>query len=500
MITLTRRQVHNLRQVFRRVVLGIAHRSPIPPLVLEAQGTQLCVKHRYEALGVTCTLSGRAEPRETILLPLDALADFEGKQDTSVVLESAAPDRTVVRWQDRHASQSREYAVPEAGTVAAFPTFPESRSTAPAELLGALTAASETCDEADTRYALSTIQLRGKTSDIVATDGRQLLIQGGLRFPWNDDVLVRHAPIFASPMLPRDRAISIAKTDTHVVLRAGSWTLFLEIQKDVRFPEISHIVPGPETAATRLTIDDSDAAFLADTLPGLPQADDTYVPLTLELNGRVTLRTRGGDPERTTELVLNRSRFTGAPLRVNGERDFMLRALRLGFRDLEIQDAKSPIAARVARSIYVWQSMNPETAIEATDDAIRIESSPGIAGPVAREDEIEKERTVVHERTTTAKNGAKTSTGAVAEQVVAAAQTNGKVGEASNGPGTTDTAGPTSLTALIKEAEALHEVLSDAKTRFGRLVISLRRHRKQSRLLQDTLRSLRQLQLQDVTE
>jgi hypothetical protein len=41
MITITRRQARRLRGVFRRSVLGIAHRGIIPPLVLRAEGTKL---------------------------------------------------------------------------------------------------------------------------------------------------------------------------------------------------------------------------------------------------------------------------------------------------------------------------------------------------------------------------------------------------------------------------------------------------------------------------
>ena len=54
---------------------------------------------------------------------------------------------------------------------------------------------------------------------------------------------------------------------------------------------------------------------------------------------------------------------------------------------------------------------------------------------------------------------------------------------------------PTSPAALIQEAEALHAALADAKTRTARLIAGLRRQRKQNRLLNETLKSLRQLRL-----
>ena len=53
----------------------------------------------------------------------------------------------------------------------------------------------------------------------------------------------------------------------------------------------------------------------------------------------------------------------------------------------------------------------------------------------------------------------------------------------------------TSLAALIQEAEALHASLADAKSRTSRLIAGLRRQRKQSRQLQETLRALREIRL-----
>ena len=47
---------------------------------------------------------------------------------------------------------------------------------------------------------------------------------------------------------------------------------------------------------------------------------------------------------------------------------------------------------------------------------------------------------------------------------------------------------------LLEEAAALKDVLRDAFTRTHRLVAGLQRHKKQSRVVQSTLASLRQLQ------
>ena len=66
-------------------------------------------------------------------------------------------------------------------------------------------------------------------------------------------------------------------------------------------------------------------------------------------------------------------------------------------------------------------------------------------------------------------------------------------------PATGASPGPSGLAALIQEAEALHETLTDARVRTGRLIVALRRHRKRERLVASTLASLKQLKLQEVT-
>src|SRR3954453_6570978 len=98
MITLTRRQARRLRGVFRRSVLGIAHKGrAVPPLVFHAGGTQLRAHHRYQGLAVEHVEPGEFPPERTIALPLDALADFEGRDESPVALEAASPERTVAR-------------------------------------------------------------------------------------------------------------------------------------------------------------------------------------------------------------------------------------------------------------------------------------------------------------------------------------------------------------------------------------------------------------------
>ena len=174
-------------------------------------------------------------------------------------------------------------------------------------MLTALAEAAATCTEDSARYALDCIQLRGTVHKIIATDGRQLLVRSGFGFPWDGDLLIKGSPIFACKAFAREQPVQIGKTDTHVVLRVGPWTIWSEIQKDARFPRVEDAIPAAEAVTTRVRFDPEDARFLATALDRLPGSEELNSPATIDMNGKVAIRARGAEQSRITELVLNRS-------------------------------------------------------------------------------------------------------------------------------------------------------------------------------------------------
>jgi hypothetical protein len=62
-------------------------------------------------------------------------------------------------------------------------------------------------------------------------------------------------------------------------------------------------------------------------------------------------------------------------------------------------------------------------------------------------------------------------------------------------PDAPDPGVPATLSALIDEAESLHQELAAIRVRTGRLVAALRRYRKRERLVASTLASLKELRL-----
>ncbi len=315
---------------------------------------------------------------------------------------------------------------------------------------------------------------------IVATDGSQLLVWSGFGLPWDGDLLIRGSTIFACKALARDQAIQISKTDTHVVLRIGPWTTYDEIQTGGRFPRVEDAIPDIQAETTRIRLDPDDARFLETALARLPGCEELNSPATIDLNGKVAIRARGDGQPQVTELVLDRSSYSGPPIRMSSNREFLNRAIQLGFSEIGISGLETPVVCRKDHQIYAWQPLSSDAAIELTDNVIRIAAS---AATCTASQDLTRPETPRSTMSDQARINA--------QQPVTQASDNGHAASDGNG---------SSLATLIQDAEALHTTLAEAKTTLSHLITGLRRHRKQSRLLHETLRSIRQLRLTETAE
>jgi hypothetical protein len=342
------------------------------------------------------------------------------------------------------------------------------------DLLDALAEAVRVTSIDNTRYDLRNLQLRAGSTEIAATDGRQLLLRRTERPVWDHDVLIRRSALFAGKALPRDQPLRIGKTDSHVVLRLDAVTIWLTIQSGARFPRLDGVLPADPEPVSCLQLDPEDAAFLAQALDRLPGGDAVNAPVTVDLNGRAAVRARG-EEEQPTELILARSGYTGAPVRLSTNREYLGRALALGLGAIRIAGADQPLVARDGRRTFAWQPLNRESAIEPTEDAVLIESG---RPPTSRTDPMTP-RTAMPDRVH--RNGHPIE--------------NPSPSDGTSSPGTSP-----GLVDLIREVEALHATLAQARSQAAKLIAGLRSQRKRNRQLNETIRSLRQLGLAEVAE
>jgi len=465
LITITRTLARQLRAVIRRA-LNVSVRGASTTVCFRAGPEGL----RIRAAGSEAAVEYHAEgdlPPEEITIPLDILAQCEGRRDDEVTFERG--DRQVtVRWTDDGVPQLVQCDALESGSFPMDSNAGPVTAENPPHLLTALADAMDTADRESTRYATNKLQLRGTAGTIAATDGRQLLVQRGFTFPWADDLLLPRTTVFHCKELPRDATVRIGKADKWIGLRIGPWTIWLASAAEGRFPKVEEHVPRADSCESRLQLSGADARFLLKSLRRLPTSSPDTLPVTVDLNGQAVIRGQGESQPHPTELLLSGSKPLGEPVRFNTNRGYLQRALALGFREFHVSGATSPVLCQDENRSYIWALLEPEAALKPDCNAVRIESPPV---PVPS-----KTRTLRKRRSPTA------MTNAPAKPAVAR----------SNTPVTkVDSPG---VETLIDQAEALRAALRETVAKTRELIAGLKRHRKQNRIVRGTLASLRQLQ------
>ena len=469
MIQITRALARQLRTVLRKAAPLGSGRSYRPSLSLHAGPDGIQIRCHHEEVAVELHLPGPC-PSATIVLSHVALEDIQSRQDSLVTLAAKNADRVQARWEWSGVPQCRDYDTVAIDKLPPFPVEPKRFAALGKSVLQSLDDAVQTADRNSIHSALTRLQLRGKSGEIVSADRRQLLIQLGFTFPWKDDILIPANGIFGWRELPHDAAVAIGRTDTHVCIRIGPWKFHLAIDKHSRFPRIEQVIPTRSPNGATLQMAPEDAAFLITELARLPSSKDADAEITVDLNGHAAIRAKDETSNQTTELRLGRSSVTGSPMRFVSNRRFLAQAVKMGFSEFHVANADKAIVCRDPKRIYVWMPLNPDSALPPTHDAIRISST--IASTQHPQEPSPPRRNTIMPLPT-------------------------NNGHASNA--TPDSSGrgerSVAITDLIAEAEELRTVLADASGRLARLLSGLKQHRRDSRAMQAAMQSLKQIKL-----
>jgi hypothetical protein len=278
--------------------------------------------------------------------------------------------------------------------------------------------------------------------------------------------------------------VRIGYAQNWAVFNVAPWTIWLAIDSEGRFPQTDDLWPIAERATSRVELTDEDARFLAARIGCLPGDQEVNFPVTLDLNGEVIVRGKSTDQPQPTDLVLSGSIYSGPPRRVNTSRQFVARALRLGFRQFLFFGDASPLLAVDGPRQYLWMPLAAEDAAAPSADAIRILSSEAShsGNGSRRSGRLAKHRGPINRM----KSNHATSTNGN-DHAADQSSSNDMAAESN------DHSAAASATVL-EQAHALRGVLRDALTKTNELVLSIKRHMRKSRLVENTLASLRQLQ------
>ena len=488
MLTISRQLAKQIRSVFRRALqISASQTDQAVWLVGDDSGLRIRAQNwrataEYHLPGTVAT--------ESFPVTMEALAACEGAKLDEIVTVERGPDGMVVLcWTDRSIPQSFQI---DAKQIRAdqTPASPEAWASNPPRLLNALNDAMKIAPPDATRYAINCVQLRPDGGRIAATDTHQLLIESGFAFPGNSDVLIPRTTLLNSRELPNDLPVEVGFTANHGVFRIGPWTFWLTLEKQGRYPCVENIIPAADSAKTRLSLSAEDVSFLLEIVPRLPTETDQQGRITLDLNGQVAMLAKGDGPSPVTQVVLRNSHRSGDEMRLNTDRQFLVRAAQLGFHEIELHGSESPVVCRDERRIYLWSVLEEAAALTAGPDTVQLESPlnntshrPARSVPPPRRTRPLKERpppSMPHNR--------------IAETLAASAPppANGSASAPPNHNGDHDP--PGSFNAILQQAETAKTSLHDAFAQINHLIGSLKRHRRQSKLMQTTLASLKQLQ------
>ena len=342
-----------------------------------------------------------------------------------------------------------------------------------------------------TRYAINCVQLRPSGGRLAATDTHQLLIETGFTFPGESDVLIPRTTLFSSRELPADQPVDVGLTANHCVFRMGPWTVWLPIEKEGRYPRVEDIIPAADSAKTRLSLSAEDLSFLLEIVPRLPTETDQQGRITLDLNGQVAMLAKGDGPSPVTQVVLRNSHRRGDEVRLNTDRQFLVRAAQLGFHEIELHGSESPVVCRDERRVYLWSVLAEMPALTVGPGTVYLES------PLTTNTSHQPVRSVSPpSRIRPPKERAPMPHNRIARTLAASDSPNGALSPPTTPIGDHDNRG--SFNAILQQAESVKATLRQAHTEVGGLISSLKRYRQQSKFMQATLASLKQLQSLEV--
>jgi hypothetical protein len=249
-------------------------------------------------------------------------------------------------------------------------------------------------------------------------------------------------------------------------VRTGEWTFLLAIDADSRYPDAQGVIPRTGSQTTCLRMHPDDAAFLGANLPKLPGRDEEYSPVTLDLGSRPALRAREEQGRgHVTEMVLSRSTVSGPPVRLCLDRDYLVRALKLGFTELLAPSPTKPVLCQDQGRLYVFMPLDEKAAVPPGKGMHRVVSAEGVHQP-------------------------ESTPGKRRNAIMPAAPPNGQSPDDSlNAPQPERTG----IEEIIAEAEALRVQLQEASARSSRLIAALKQQRRQARAVQAAMASLRQI-------
>ena len=373
MFVMERRVAQLFRLALRRCFDGPAARADQIPILLRSDPNGWRMQAVHPDFAILYSQPGPTG-EGSLAFPAVCFGPFEGRTADPVELEVNPSGKGTARWSDRGIDRQMVLPTVSPESVPMPPERPHAFAPMPRSFLTALHEAGRATAKEPTKYVLHRLLLKGKAGQIVATDSKQLLLQGGFSFPFEDDVIIPRSAAFGLPPFQEIEEVAIGRTDTHVFLRVGRWIFAFTIDAKGRFPDIAGLIPRPFAAGTRFHLDPRDADYFVRVLgKRLIKPTEQEIFLTLDLSESPCFRIKLD--EAITEIALPRSQVTGPGLRLNLNLKHLLRAIEMQFQEFEIRDAEKPFVARDGNRVLLAMPCSAQGVLPPVKDAVRFTPS-----------------------------------------------------------------------------------------------------------------------------
>jgi hypothetical protein len=306
-------------------------------------------------------------------------------------------------------------------------------------------------------------------------------------FPWKEDVITPVSKLFGAKELQDD-------TDEVLVGHINEFVYFAVGEVEIWLREIAGTFPkmggllNPADNFVYLNVDPTDAAFVLDRIGKMPGSKDHESPIWISLADTIQVRAHDHPHQSCTALELSRSSCTEKDVKMSCNRLFLKNALQFGC--LRIGMAPNETAAVICFGTdrtFVFMPLDSKGEPEIETDRMSFISS-------------ESQSAVT---TATKATAVKASTESAPKRPVdtpasAPVKRRRKVAAVKRATATTQCEN----TVLLESAEQVRQTLRksmlqvrDSLTQVNDLIRTAKAHRRQERLLQNTMDSLRKLNI-----
>jgi DNA polymerase III sliding clamp (beta) subunit (PCNA family) len=314
-------------------------------LTISATDLEAFTSYRFEEGG-----EGNAESILVPFTPLHSIVKGCGGKE-NIGLEKSRGDHTLIRYQI--GGQEAEQQVPSlpADEWPAVPKINGERVLLNGALRSALLEALKCASSDETRYILrgAYIDVSEKQSHyIVGTDGRHLYSSNSFHVSIETSVIIPDHRFLAWKELAQDGdwalRVELDKDQpTFVEISSYRWT-FIHKAIEGTFPNWRQVLPDPSGFKSSIKIPASALDDFIEVVTKLP-CDGLNHPIGLKLGpeGKLILFGQATGTDKFTEAAFSAVEAKGGPVTVCLNRNYLIKALRIGLTEIQIADSLSPI-------------------------------------------------------------------------------------------------------------------------------------------------------------